>query len=68
MRERSATDGKRGRRLKYWENQASSGWAEKASKITVVPLRGMPMKKIGRSIAGGGRLRGSFSGDKTGRV
>ena len=67
MRERSATDGKRGRRLKYWEHHQTN----EASHVSTCESRIRPrrnLKKIGRSIAGGGRLRGSFTGDKTGRV
>src|SRR5918996_2605426 len=55
LRESTATEGKRERRLKYWENQARPGGAAKASNMTVVPLRGMPTKKIGRS-TGVGRV------------
>jgi hypothetical protein len=49
LRESSAAEGKRESRLKYCENQARSGCAAKTSNMSVVPLRGIPTKKIGFS-------------------
>jgi hypothetical protein len=33
----------------YWENHARSRWAANAANMSEVPLRGIPMKKMGRS-------------------